>query len=531
MPRFKPLVLIILDGFGISLEARDNPVLQAKKPVMDEFDRMFPFTALQASGPAVGLPWGEAGNSEVGHLTIGSGRIIYHHLPRIISSIRDGSFYQNPAFLKARDHVRAHNSRLHIAGLLSSGSVHSYIDHLFPLLEFAKRENIAPVFVHAFTDGKDAPPENGARFLESLCSRMASDWPTAKIASVIGRFYAMDRDEKWDRIHTAYALMIQGKGEISHSAAEYLRALYAKDITDEFAPPAMVGGSPEECANSRIKENDALIFFNYREDSMREITHAFTDAAFDKFPREKIPNLFAVTMTEYQEDIRAHVAFPPLDITQPLARVLENAGLKQLHIAETEKYAHVTYFFNGGKETLFPGEERVLVPSIATVHFDDVPQMRAEEITAKILENFGRFDVIIANLANADIVGHTGNFTASIAATEALDESLGKIANAIFGKEGIMVITADHGNIELKRNIATGEKRTQHSLNPVPFYIIGDAFKRSSPRTPEEIKKQKQEVGGILSDVAPTIIELLELIKPEEMTGQSLLGSLLKQVD
>lgn len=522
--RPKPLLLIILDGFGVSLEKEGNPVAEARTPTLNEIERNFPFTTLQASGVAVGLPWGEAGNSEVGHLTMGSGRVIYHHLPRIINSIYDGTFFSNATFLKAVEHVRQNKSALHLAGLVSSGSVHSYIDHLYALLELTKREKIERVFLHIFTDGKDAPPKEGGKFLKILEDRISQEWPQARLASVIGRFYAMDRDEKWDRIRACHGLLTEGRGKKISSIPEHLRESYENGITDEFIEPAILVTSNQLPV---IKDSDALIFFNFREDSMREITHAFADDTFDKFPRKKIPNLFLATMTEYEKGILAEAAFPPLDVNWPLSRVLSEAGLTSLHIAETEKYAHVTYFFSGGREKPFQGEERALVPSVVTAHFDDVPEMKAADITTKILENFDRYDVLIANFANADMVGHSGNFKAAIQAVEVIDEQLGQLLNSVLNSKGIMLITGDHGNIELKRDPVSGEKLTEHSVNPVPLYIVGKNFKRSAARSPEEIEKQKSKVDGILTDIAPTILELLELGKPQEMTGKSLLDLLI----
>lgn len=530
MIRPKPFILIILDGFGISLEKSGNPVAEANMPTFKAIEESFPFTTLQASGVAVGLPWGEAGNSEVGHLTIGSGRAIYHYLPRIINAIYDGSFFQNEAFGQAVAHVKKHKSKLHIAGLISSGSVHSYIDHLYALLDFTKREEVADVFIHVFTDGKDAPPKEGAKFFSMLEERIKKQWPHARIASVVGRFYALDRDEKWDRIETAYKLLTGG-GEPIVSVSEYLDDSYQKDITDEFIKPASVlqkmGSSEESAGVVTVGENDAIIFSDFREDSMREVVHAFVDESFDYFPRKKVPNLLVVTMTEYQKEMPALAAFPQLDISWPLSRVLGEAHLRHLHIAETQKYAHITYFFNGGKEKPFPGEERILIPSVVTAHFDEKPEMRAPEITSKIIENLDIYDVIIANFANADMVGHSGDFEASKKTVEILDESIKQIMDAVLERNGVLIVTGDHGNIELKRNVLSGEKRTEHSVNPVPFYVVSNLFKLKNSRTEEEILEQKKEVGGILTDVAPTILEILGLDKPSEMTGKSLIPTLL----
>lgn len=522
----KPIILVILDGFGITTEKQGNPVAEAKTPTFDELERFFPFTTLQASGVAVGLPWGEAGNSEVGHLTMGSGRVIYHHLPRIINAIKDESFFKNEALLGAAEHVRKNNSRLHIAGLISSGSVHSYIDHLWALAEFAKKENLAPVYLHIFTDGRDAPPHEGAEFLKKLDDSLRTEAPHIKYASVIGRSYAMDREEQWERIQACYELLTQGKGAPIQSISDYLQQAYLRGQGDESIEPAFVLDQTS-AENTRIRKNDALVFLNFREDSMREITHAFTDETFTHFPREKVENLFVVTMTEYQKGLAAHPAFPTLDIQWPLARVLGEAGLKHLHIAETEKYAHVTYFFNGGKEEPFPGENRILIPSESGSSYDEHPEMRAAGIADTIIENLDAYEVIIANFANADMVGHSGNFAAAVKAVGALDASLNNLLNAVLNTEGVMLITGDHGNIELKRNIHTGEKLTEHSLNPVPFFLIGSRFRRATPFSDDEIQKRKKEINGILTDIAPTILELLKLKKPSEMTGNSLLPILL----
>ena len=523
MPIPKPVVLVILDGFGVSLEKGGNPLNEAQMPALHEMERDFPFTTLQASGVAVGLPWGEPGNSEVGHLTMGAGRVIYHHLPRIIHAIGDGSFFTNPAFIKAAAHVRNNHSRLHIAGLVSSGSVHSYLDHLNALLAFAKRENISTVYLHVFTDGKDAPPKEGAGFLGALEERTAQEFPMARIATVMGRFFAMDRDGKWDRVERAYDLMTKGRGEEIASISEYLSRSYREGRSDEFIEPAVLD------KNGAVRAGDALIFFNFREDSMREITHAFADGEFASFPREKIDDLCIVTMTEYQKGLAFLAAFPALDIELPLARILSEAGLRQLRIAESEKYAHVTYFFNGGVEESFAGEDRILVPSQETAHFDDDPGMRSPEITARILDDLRVYDVIIANFANADMVGHSGNFQAATAAVEALDLALAKLMNAVLAQNAVMLVTGDHGNVESKRSAISGEKISKHSLNPVPFFLVGNAFRRKTARTDAEVAAQKSEVGGIITDVAPTILELLELGKPKEMTGESLLSLLLNQ--
>lgn len=525
MSKPKPLVLVILDGFGVSLETAGNPVAEAKKPVLEMLEKNFPFTTLQASGTAVGLPWGEAGNSEVGHLTIGAGRIIYHSLPRIINAIADGSFFKNEVFLKIATHVASNKSRLHVMGLVSSGSVHSYVDHLYAFLDFTKQQQIDPVYIHVFSDGKDAPLKEGVEFLSAFEEKIKKEWPHAKIVSVIGRIYALDRGGKWDRTQKTYSHLIGGEGEKITSLKEYLQASYAKNITDECIEPAYLAEFPD----SFIKENDALVITDFREDSVRQITHAITDETFEHFPRgEIVPNLLTATMTEYEKGMRALAAFPPLDIRWPLAEVLSDAQLRHLHIAETQKYAHVTYFLNGGIEKPFIGEERILITS-RDIHFDEAPEMRADDIAQAILDNYDKYDCIIANFANADMVGHTGNFNASIKAVEAIDAALKKIVERVSESEGAMIITGDHGNIERKINLLSGEKLTEHSTNPVYLVLVGRDYKLSRARTDEEVTLAKQQVAGILTDVTPTVLEILGLRPAREMTGQSLLELLLKQ--
>lgn len=526
MKAYKPIVLVVLDGYGISLEERGNPVIEAKKPILDTFDHNFPFTTLQASGVAVGLPWGEAGNSEVGHLTMGTGRVIYHHLPRVINAIHEGVFFQNQAFLEAVEHVKKHGSSLHILGLTSSGSVHSYLDHLYALLSFVESSEAPRSFLHVVSDGKDAPPKEGGKFFADLEGRVKQMYPKTAIASVAGRFYVMDRDEKWDRIRKAYDLYTKGEGvKIEGSIAEYVKASYENGVTDEFIEPGYVAG-PDGAPLGRIGDNDALIIFNFREDSMRELSHAFVDFAFDAFPRTRVQNLFLVTMTEYEKDLNAHPAFPPIDVVSPLAKVISDAGFRQLHIAETEKYAHVTYFFNGGREKPFSNEERILVSSVSTAHFDEVPQMKAAEIAGRVIEELSRHDFVLVNFANTDMVGHTGNYQAAIAAVEAVDRALGELYEAVMKQGGILLVTGDHGNVERKRNLITGELLTEHSLNPVPFYLVGHDFQIPTPRTIEEINMKKKETRGVLTDVAPTVLELMGLKKPQEMNGSSLLAEL-----
>ena len=519
----KPIVLIILDGYGIGPQGRSNAITTAKKPALDLVEKTYPFTTLQTSGVAVGLPWGEAGNSEVGHLTIGAGRALYHHLPRIIFSIHDGSFFKNEAFLKAAEHVKQNNSRLHILGLTSSGSVHSYIDHLYAILEFAARENLPQVFLHIITDGKDAPPQEGEKFIAALGERIKKLYQPTTIVSLIGRFYAMDRDEKWNRIKTAYELLVDGKGTAIADINQYFKNSYDKGITDQFMEPAYIAdenGAPV----GRIDDNDALIIFDFREDSMREISEAFVKPGFDIFPKKNLQNFLLVTMTEYEKNLPAIPAFPPLEINWPLGRIIADAGKNQLHIAETEKYAHVTYFFNGGQEKPFMSEDRIMVQSAAVPRFDDKPEMKAGEIKNRVLENLQKYDFILANFANADMVGHTGNFEATVKAIETLDGVIDELVPAILKIGGVCIITADHGNAEEKINPVSGESTTEHTTNPVPFYLVGEQFKLAKETSHQTIEKKKKETGGILADIAPTILEIMKLPKPDEMSGKSLLG-------
>ena len=526
---YKPLVLVILDGFGVNTHLPDSTWSHAKRPTLEELEKFYPFTTLQASGPAVGLTFQESGNSEVGHLTIGSGRVIYTHLPRIIVAIQDGSFFENEALVKASEHVKKNSSTLHFMGLFSTGSVHAYAEHVYALLDFALKQNIERVFLHIFTDGRDAPPNEAGGFLRKFTENILPKYPFAKLASVIGRHFAMDRDGGWDRVEAAYNLMTSGVGEPYDIAADHIEKQYAAGVTDEFINPGFLrdaSGNPV----GRIKENDAVVFFNFREDSARELTEAFIADSFDRFGRIKIPNLFFVTMTRYSEQFSAAVAFPPLDISRPLARIISDSGLKQMHVAETEKYAHVTYFFNGGQESPFPGEDRKLIPSPKAVSYDEHPEMAAKSVAEAVIGGVGEYDFILANLANTDMIGHTGNFEATVRAIEYVDEAVGVIVPAVLKAGGAVIITSDHGNAEEKRYTETGRARTKHTINPVPLWLVADEARNKTARSVSEIKKFYLRTEGVLSDVAPTILELMNLKKPEEMSGLSLLPKLFKEL-
>lgn len=531
MKTYRPVILLILDGFGVSDEVRGNPVASAKKPTFDMLEKSYPWTLLQASSLVVGLPFGEPGNSEVGHLTIGAGRPIHHHLPKIIHSIRDGSFFQNPAFLKAVAHVRKNNSKLHLLGLASTGSVHSYIDHLFALLDFLRTAGFQKdVYLHILTDGKDSPPREGAGFIDELRGKLSVAYTFAAIASVIGRSFAMDRGGHWDKVKRAYDLLVSGAGAPFTDAVQHIKDSYKRGVTDEFIEPAYLsdaGGT----AVGRIGNGDALIMYNFREDSEREMARAFAQSNFAGFSRTGLINFLLVTMTEYEEGFEALAAFPPMKIKWNLASLASSAGLKQLHIAEFEKYAHVTYFFNGGKEEAFPGEERILISSVGEAHFDERPEMNAAKISEAILSCFGNYDLVVANFANADMVGHTGNFEASQKAVEVLDAEIGKIMKKILESGGALLITADHGNVERKIDSVSGEKSTNHTVNPVPFFIIAKDFKLKEARTDSEIRLKRRRIGGALTDVAPTALELLGIEKQPEMIGKSLLNDLVEKIE
>src|SRR3989344_469748 len=417
------VILVVLDGWGIAQPSKGNAITQAKTPAINSLEKEYFATTLQASGIAVGLPWGREGNSEVGHLNLGAGRIIYQYLPRIVSAIRDGSFFSNKAFVHAVKFVKRNNSTLHIMGLFSSGSVHSYADHLYGLLDMMKQQKVENVVLHIFTDGKDASPTEAVTFLKGLQELLKKEG-SGKIGTVMGRAYAMDRNGNWSYTQKAYEAIVNGKGETAEDPVEYIKRSYQKGKTDFYVEPAIMveNGNPV----GLVKENDALIFFNFREDSARQLTQAFVlpDEEFSDFPRNKIQGLFFVAMTKYQENLPVEVAFPPPEVKNPLAKVLSDSGLKQLHISEKEKYAHVTYFFNGENEIAYPGEERILIPSTSAQEYETAPEMQAYNITQRVIENMPNFDFILINYANADMLAHTGNIQATIKNIEALDANI-----------------------------------------------------------------------------------------------------------
>lgn len=527
----KPIVLTILDGWGINKLEQGNAIAQAKIPNLKKIEKNYPSCSLQASGIAVGLPWNEAGNSEVGHLVIGGGRIVYQYLPRISLEIKSGIFFKNPAFIKTILHVRKNNSTLHLMGLVSSGNVHSYLEHVYGLLELANQEKIKRLCLHVFTDGKDAPLKEGKKIVGLIQERLKN--PNWQIASLIGRFYAMDRNQNWDRTEIAYNLLTQNQGGKAQDPIEKLEEFYKQDINDTYIKPIVMVNDSQEPVG-RIKDNDGVIFFNFREDSARQLTKAFVLKNFNEFPRQQLKNLFFCAMTEYEKNLLAsrrsgpiEVAYPPTRIENHLTELLAKADKKILKIAETEKYAHVTYFFNGGKEETYPGEDRNLIPSKIVSHYEKTPEMQADKVTKAVIKGIEeKYDLIIVNYANADMIGHTGNLKAAIAAAESIDKNIKPLIDMAENGESILMITSDHGHIEEMMNLQSGEKITEHSCNPVPFYLVGKEYKLKKSKTDEELERLYKEPEGILSDIAPTILSILKIPQPSEMTGRSLLDVL-----
>lgn len=521
--RPKPLVLVILDGWGISQPYAGNAVTQAETPIINGLIAEYPSMTLRASGEAVGLPWGEPGNSEVGHTNLGLGRILYQDLPRINREIGNNNFYKNGVLLEAIEHAKVNDSSLHFMGIVSNGCVHGSIDHLHALLVLAKEKKVKKVFVHAFLDGRDTQYDTGVNFIKGV-ERSMDEYGIGKIATISGRFYAMDRNNDWDRISKSYLAMTEGLGNRSESALQVIEDSYRKKIYDEEFVPTVIteGGAPR----ALIKDGDAVVFFNYRPDRARQMTKAFVAPGFDKFARKKLENLFFATFTEYEKDLPVRVVFPSEDIKNALGDLLAENGLRQLRIAETEKYAHVTYFFNGGREIKSDNEDHVLVPSPQVTSYDQRPEMSAKEITDRFVEavESEKYDVIIVNYANADMVGHTGDIAAAIRGIEFLDKQVGRILRAVLEKRGLMMITADHGNAEIMLNMQTGQADREHTSNPVPLIMIAEEFRGRNIGWQNVIGGDLSLVQpqGILSDVAPTILKILGIKKPDEMTGMSL---------
>ena len=500
----KPLILIIMDGFGIA-PPEGNAIYAAKTPNLDRYFSTYPTTQIGASGLDVGLPDGQMGNSEVGHTNIGAGRIVYQELTRITKSIQDGDFFENEACLKAIENVREHDSALHLMGLVSPGGVHSHETHLYGLLELAKRSGLEKVYVHCFLDGRDVPPASAAGYVANLQEKIR-EIGVGKIATVEGRYYAMDRDNRWERVEKAYAALVYGEGVQAEDPVAAIEDSYKNEVTDEFVLPIV-------CAkDAGIRANDSIIFFNFRPDRAREITRTFVDPDFSGFERRNgfFP-LYYVCMTQYDATMpNVDIAFRPQKLTNTFGEYISKNGLTQLRIAETEKYAHVTFFFNGGVEKQYENEDRRLIASPKVATYDLKPDMSANEVTEELLKCIAsdRYDVIILNYANCDMVGHTGVFEAAVAAAETVDNCVGQVVEAILAKGGAALITADHGNADRMLDDDGVTPFTAHSTNPVPFCVVGYPCKLRE--------------GGVLADIAPTMLKILDLPQPAEMTGKSI---------
>ncbi|WGL15640.1 2,3-bisphosphoglycerate-independent phosphoglycerate mutase [Microbulbifer bruguierae] len=502
----RPLVLLILDGFGHSEHAEHNAIAAAKSPVWDQIWASRPKTLIHTSGMAVGLPEGQMGNSEVGHMTLGAGRVVYQNFTRINKAIKDGDFFTNPAYTSAVDKAIANGGAVHIMGLASDGGVHSHDDHIVAMATLAAQRGAKAIYIHAFTDGRDTPPRSAETPLARL-TQVCDALGTARIATLAGRYFAMDRDNRWDRVKPVYDLITQGKAKHqADSALAGLEAAYARDENDEFVAPTLIGEP------APVQDGDALIFMNFRPDRARQLTRAFTDADFNGFERAATPKLAEFVMTtEYAGDIHAACAFPPEALANTFGEYLQNQHKTQLRIAETEKYAHVTFFFSGGREEPYNGEERILIKSPDVATYDLQPEMSAPEVTDKLVEAIesGKFDAIICNYANGDMVGHTGVFEAAVKAVEALDVCVDRVTKAALAAGGEVLITADHGNVEEMFDAGSGQVSTQHSTLPVPFVYVG-------------ARNVSMRDGGSLADVAPTMLALMGLPQPAEMNGEPL---------
>lgn len=521
----KPVVLAVLDGWGVAPDHKGNALLRAKTPNMDRFGQEYPVMTLFASGNEVGLSFGEMGNSEVGHLNIGAGRVYYQTFPRINKEIVDKSFFHNEALLSAIEYAKKNKSDLHLMGLVSPGNVHASQDHLFALLEMCKKQKFKRVFIHAMLDGRDAKFDSGIDFIKELQKQM-KETKIGEIATLSGRYYSMDRDNRWDRIEKAYRAMAEGiSEEYFDDPIDAIKASYDKKVYDEEFLPTVMGKEGEPTAT--IKDKDAVIFFNFRPDRARQLTQAFTVPGFSKFKRTYLRHLHFVTMTEYEKELPVTIAYPPVVVTNCLAEVISKAGLKQYHIAETEKYAHITFFLNGTVEDAFKGEERKIIPSPKVASYDKEPEMSAAKITKEVIKaiDSDNYDAIMLNFANPDMVAHTGNVKATVEGCEMVDKCLGDIAEHTLAKGGVLIITADHGNAEEVMNLQTGERDKEHSTNPVPLYIIGEAYKgQSGPAgDPPNGDLSLLQPVGMLADVAPTMLSILGLKLPEDMTGRSLI--------
>jgi 2,3-bisphosphoglycerate-independent phosphoglycerate mutase len=526
---YKKVILVVLDGFGLSTNTHGNAVSAADPVHMNSLIDHYPSTTLQASGPSVGLPWSEMGNSEVGHLNLGAGRIVGQDLSRITTAIEDRSFFNNEVLLRAVNHAKENNSALHLVGLDSPGGVHSYDEHLYALMGLAAEHGLTKVYLHIFLDGRDTPPQIALDSIEKLEAKI-KELGVGSIALVAGRFYSMDRGGHWNLTEQTYRAMVYGEAPQFDTAENAVRDYYSQHVYDEMVPPTLI--RQPDGSVVKISDNDAVIMFNFRSDRALQITRAFADKALNKFAqsRKNIKNLKVVTMTEYAQDLDAEIAFLPQEITNGLAEIISKNGLRQFHLAESEKYAHVTVFFNGGVINPYPGEDREIVTSPASNYqnYADVPEMSARKITETLLTKLkGSYTFLLVNFANADMVGHTGDMSASIEAIKVIDQCLHTIAQACLEEGAALIITADHGNIEELVDIKTGVMDKEHSTNPIPLILVAQQFERPQPGTGGIHDLATIMPVGVLSDVAPTILELLGIPKPVEMTGVSLLPGLL----
>ncbi|MBC7333275.1 MAG: 2,3-bisphosphoglycerate-independent phosphoglycerate mutase [Actinobacteria bacterium] len=544
MTKKRPVCLIILDGWGVSNQKEGNAIYLANTPNMDSYTRIYPNTTLEASGEAVGLPEGQMGNSEVGHLNIGAGRIVYQEFTRISKAIKSGEFFENKVLLEAVNNVKKNRTSLHIMGLVSDGGVHSHLDHAKALVDLALKNDVKDFFVHAFLDGRDVPPRSAIPYLEDLEDYLKARG-IGEISTISGRYYAMDRDNRWDRTKKCYDALVYRKGERFNSPREVLEESYSKGIDDEFVVPSILNTRYEEKA--RVKTGDSVIFFNFRPDRARQLTRAFISEDFTEFDRgTEPPEVYFVCMTQYDKRFEAPVAFPPHKIVNTLGEVISNSGMRQLRIAETEKYAHVTFFFNGGVEKPFEGEDRILVPSPKVATYNLKPEMSAYEVTERVIEKIDEniYDVIILNYANPDMVGHTGFLDAAIKAIEVVDSCVGVVIRKLLSVGGLGIITADHGNAELMKIPGSDKVVTSHSTSPVPFIICDEKIRIRRSKLENEKSRQNSSMqnndyshsnnydksygsscdcGFKLCDIAPTVLDILGIEKPDEMTGVSLI--------
>lgn len=512
MEKHTSYLLIILDGFGYRADKQANAIANANTPTIDRLLQTYPNTLIATSGMSVGLPEGQMGNSEVGHMNLGAGRIVYQNYTRISKAIDDGVFFNNPTLLSSADSCIKNDKTLHIMGLLSPGGVHSHEQHISAMIKLAHRRGVKRIMVHAFLDGRDTPPRSAEQSLTNI-DKQLKDTGCGHIASIIGRYYAMDRDQRWDRVELAYDLLTKGEAQHQYDTPlSGLHAAYEREENDEFVAPTLIKNPQEKITDVTIQDGDALVFMNFRADRAREISKAFTDKDFDGFSRKEIPKIASFTsLTHYADDIKANVAFKPEPLNNVLGEVIADQGMSQLRIAETEKYAHVTFFFSGGREDNFKGEERTLVTSPDVPTYDLQPEMSAPEVTEKLVAaiNSNQYDLIVCNYANGDMVGHTGKYEAAIEAIEALDNCLKTVEKAIVDTGSECLITADHGNAEQMLDPLSGQAHTAHTCEPVPLIYIG---------RPANIA-----AGGALSDIAPTLLSLMGLTPPAEMTGQTLI--------